>query len=189
MSSDTTTEGAQAPPKKGNKLLFIGGGLGVLLLGGGAGAFLAPKFMAPPPAAVSEHGEKKAESEGHDDSGDEPHAGSDKESPDSHAASGTPPLSVEWPPLVVDVRDEGGAAHHVKLVITIEVTDEHAKKEVQGFSHRARAKVLEHIRGKTYEELTEGSKFSEIQGHLAKLIKGVAGKSVKGVWITDFVAQ
>lgn len=187
MSSEANTDAAEAKPKKSNKVLLIGAGLGVLLLGGGAGAVLAPKFMAPPPAAAKEHAEK-SDDEGHE-SEDGSHEDSEAESADSHAAPGTPPLSVEWPPLVVDVRDEGGAPHHVKLVITIECADEHAQKSIQGIAHRARAKVLEHIRGQSYEELTEGAKFSEIQTQLTKLIKSVAGKSVKSVWITDFVAQ
>lgn len=187
MSSETKTDGAETKPKKSNKTLIIGAGLGVLLLGGGAGATLAPRFMAPPPAPAKEHGES-ADKEGHE-SEDGSQKDSAGDSSDSHAAAGTPPLSVEWPPLVVDVRDEGGQPHHVKLVITIECADEHAQKEVQGFSHRARAKVLEHVRGQTYEELTDGTKFSAIQAHLTKLIKGVSGKSVKSVWITDFVAQ
>jgi flagellar basal body-associated protein FliL len=182
-------KGADAKPKR-NKLLPVLVGVGILLLGGGAGAVLAPKFMAAPAGgkphaeadseAESEHGaaEGEAESEADED-----------ESKKKSSAKEEPPLSVEWPPLVVDVRDEGGAAHHLKVVVTIECKDEHAEKAVQGFSFRARAKVLEYIRGQPYEELTDGHKFAELQTQIQKLVKESAGKYAKNVWITDFVAQ
>lgn len=188
MSTETNTETAGLPAKKGNRLVLLSAGLSVLLVGGGLGVFVAPQFINPSPAKANERAEKAAkngEDEAEEDSDAEPSA----ESSSSGADLGNPPLSLEWPPLVVDVRDGGGEPHHVKLVITIECADENAQKAVKALSHRARAKVIEYIRGQTFEELTEGTNFPKIQANLTKLIKSTTGKSVTGVWITDFVAQ
>lgn len=188
MSTETNTEIAGVPAKKGNRLVVLSAALSVLLVGGGLGVFMAPQFIAPSPAQANERGGKATKS-GEDDASEDSLAEPDAESTSSDADLGAPPLSVEWPPLVVDVRDEGGEPHHVKLVVTIECPDENAQKTVRALSHRARAKTIEYIRGQSFEELTEGANFPKIQANLTKLIKGTAGKSVKSVWITDFVAQ
>jgi len=186
MSGDAT-EGSEAKPKR-SKLLPIVIGVGILLVGGGAGAVLAPKFMAAP-ANNKPHGEADSEeSEQHEAAEGESESEEDEDEK-KPSAKEEPPLSVEWPPLVVDVRDEGGMPHHVKVVVTIECKDEHAEKAVQGFSFRARAKVLEYVRGQPYEELTDGHKFAALQSEIQKLVKETAGKHAKNVWITDFVAQ
>jgi flagellar basal body-associated protein FliL len=200
MSGDppkTDDKAGEGKPKS-KKMLAIGIGVAVLLVVGGAGAVLAPKFMAPPKAEKA-HGEEDEEHEASDEESEEEGHSKDKDSESEeedgdksskkHSGKEEPPLSVEWPPLVVDVKDEGGTAHHVKIVVTIECKDEHSEKAVQGFSHRARAKVLEFVRSQPYEELTDGSKFSELQTKVAKLVKESAGKNAKNVWITDFVAQ
>lgn len=188
MSTNVSTETAGIPAKKGNRMVLLSAGLSVLLVGGGLGVFLAPQFINPSPAKANERAEKAAKS-GEDEADEDSFAESQAESSSSDADLGNPPLSVEWPPLVVDVRDGGGEPHHVKLVVTIECADENAQKTVKALSHRARAKVLEYIRGQTFEELTEGANFPKIQANLTRLIKSTTGKSVKGVWITDFVAQ
>jgi flagellar basal body-associated protein FliL len=203
MSGDApAADAAQGKPKK-SKMIAIIIGVAVLLVVGGAGAVLAPKFMAPSKAEKSHKGDEEGheESEEHskEDSEEEGESGEHESESEEEAEEGEshkktsgkeePPLSVEWPPLVVDVRDEGGAAHHLKLVVTIECKDEHATKAVQGFSFRARAKVLEYIRSQPYEELTDGAKFGALQTKISKLVKECAGKNAKNVWITDFVAQ
>jgi flagellar basal body-associated protein FliL len=200
MSGDApkTDDKAGEGKPKGKKMLAIGIGVALLLVVGVAGAVLAPKFMAPPKTEKA-HDDESEEHEASDKDSEEEGDSKEKDSESDedegeksskkHSGKEEPPLSVEWPPLVVDVKDEGGTAHHVKIVVTVECKDEHSEKAVQGFSHRGRAKVLEFIRSQSYEELTDGSKFIELQAKVAKLVKEAAGKSAKNVWITDFVSQ
>lgn len=157
-----TSEEAEKP--KSNKMMLIVVIVVVLVVGGGAGVFLAPKFMAPPAAAAAEAAPPPPPKE-------------------------EPPLTVQWPPLVVDVYGEGGGSRHVKMVITLECEGEGNETKARAFSPRARAKVLEYVREQSFESLTDSSKFAAVQEHVTKLVKEASADSVKNVWITDFVAQ
>jgi flagellar basal body-associated protein FliL len=161
-----------APKKKGPLLWIILAA--VLGLGGvGAGIFLAPKFMAPPPppaeAAVAEPAAKEAVEE--------------------------PPVTVQWPPLVVDVRDGHGGSRHIKMVITLEAKNEQLEEELRAFGARGRQAVLGHVRAQKFEDLIDPDKFDSFQEEITKLVQEKIGKSAKGdervqaVLITDLVAQ
>ena len=164
-------EGDEDPKKKGPLLWII---LGVvLLLGGvGGGIFLAPKFMATPPAAapaaVAEAAPAKIEE---------------------------PPITVQWPPLVVDVRDEHGGSRHIKLVITLEAANEANEEAIRAFGSRGRQAVLGFIRGQKFEDIVGSDKFDGLQKKIEALVKEKVGKDavgkerVQAVLLTDLVAQ
>lgn len=171
------TEG-EAPKKKGPLLwVLLAVGLGV----GGtvAGIFLAPKLMQKPPEAAA-----SAEEGAGEETPQEPHDAEKAGTPE------VPPITVQWPPLVVDVRDEGGNSRHVKLVITIEVKDEHAKTEVLAYSPRGRQALLAHVRSQSFEDLTDSTKYGAFQTKVTELVKEQVGKKrILNVWITDLVSQ
>jgi len=166
-------EGEDAPKKKGPLLWII---LAVVLgLGGvGAGIFLAPKFMAPPPPTAAEEAAAAAS---------------------SPEAIEEPPITVQWPPLVVDVLDEQGGSRHVKLVITLEAENEKFEEEIRAFGARGRQAVLGFIRSQQFEDIVGPGKFDELQKKIDALVKEQIGKDATGqervqqVLLTDLVAQ
>lgn len=163
-------EGEEEPKKKGPLLWII---LGVVLLIGGVGGgiFLAPKFMAPPPAAA-------------------PAAAAEPV-----PATEEPPITVQWPPLVVDVRDEHGGSRHVKLVITLEASNELHEEAIRAFGARGRQAVLGFVRAQNYEDIVGSDKFEDLQKKIDALVKEKIGKDalgeerVQSVLLTDLVSQ
>lgn len=170
---------AEETPKKKRPLLWIILAV-VLSLGGTAGGiFLAPLISPAPPKAESESAESAAEGEGKA----------------AAPAVQAPPVVVPWAPLVVDVRDQHGGSHHIKMVITLETANEQLEAELSSFAPRGRQAVLGFIRGQSYENLTDPSKFESLQQKITKLVQQSVGKSTKDqervqqVLITDLVAQ
>lgn len=141
---------------------------------GGAGATYALVPKAPPEGHGAEKSDTK-EKKKH------------KEDASSHEE---PPIVVQWPPLVVDVRDAEGESRHLRLVLTLEAKDAHQKKEAEAFAPRGRAAVLSYLRSRTFEELTEKGSFDELQTKLAEIAMEQMGKErVQNLWITDLVTQ
>lgn len=163
-------EGEDVPKKKGPLLWIILGF--VLLLGGvGGGVLIAPKFGAPPPEA------------NHAVAAEPP------------AKTEDPPITVQWPPLVVDVRDEQGGSRHIKLVITLEAANEAQKEAIGAFAPRGRQAVLGFIRAQKFEDIVGSDKFDALQKKVDALVKEKIGKDalgkerVQAVLLTDLVAQ
>ena len=181
MADDKKKEeatGEEEPKKKGPLIWII---LAVVLgLGGiGAGIFLAPKFMAPPPPPPAEE-EGAAAAEG------------DAEAPGD---TEEPPVTVQWPPLVVDVLDEHGGSRHVKITITLEAESEKYEEEIRAFGARGRQAVLGFVRSQKFEDLVGPDKFDELQKKIDSVVKEKIGKDASGkervqnVLLTDLVAQ
>jgi flagellar basal body-associated protein FliL len=205
MSGDEKPAEGAAPKPKSKAMLFIILGVVLVLAAGGGALVLAPKLAgANAPGHKSAKAESKEDSEESEESEDEEkgkHKKSDSEGDEEEGAEEEseeapeksskeePPLSVQWAPLVVDVHDEAGEAHHVKVVVTAECKDEHGLKTATALQHRGRAKVIAYLRATPFEELTDGKKFPEIEEKIGKIVKASAGKAVKSVWVTDFVAQ
>ncbi len=162
-------ENADEGKKSPLKWIILGVVLIVVLVG--AGIFLAPKFMPPPPTAeAAAPAAPPVEIE-------------------------EPPVTVKWPPFVVDVRDEQGGSRHIKLVLTLEAKNEAYEEQVRAFGARGRQAVLQHIRGQKFEEITASEKFEELQKSINEVVKESIGKDADGVervqnvLITDLVAQ
>lgn len=198
MSGDKKDEASgQEVPKKGKSpIIWIVLALVLGLGGAAAGIFLAPKFMHSEEAKSDSHEEDEdaADEEAHSgDKGahdDKSGAKKKKKKKDSKAESAEPPISVSWAPLVVDLRDETGAARHLKLVLTVEVANEKVSKEMEAFGPRARSAVLGYIRQQKFEVLVDATKFDELQTTLLEIIQDKIGEErVSAVWITDLVAQ
>jgi flagellar protein FliL len=157
-------------PKKKKLFLIIGLIAVVLLAGGGTTAFFLLKKEPPAKetkdpakhgAATPEHGQP--------------------------AADIGPQVNIEE--FIVNIIS-GDAAHYVKVSLTVELTNEEVKGEVEKRMPQIRDAILLLIGNKTFEELQDlqGKKQlkAEITGKMNSFLK--AGK-VKAIYITNFVVQ
>jgi flagellar basal body-associated protein FliL len=166
---ESTTEGESEPKKpaksSGRLILIIGA---VIATGGSAaaGAVLGPslaKNHAPPAAAAA------AASSEHGEEGGE---------------------LAALDPIIVDIRESNGDAHHLKVGIAVElgkgVTDEEFKKQVP----RIRDSAISYLRSLKFDDVSTPSKFDPIRTELGERIAHASGRArVQRVLFTDFVAQ
>jgi flagellar FliL protein len=169
-----SAEGEEGEPKKaakGNGRLFLI--IGAVLATGGsaaAGAVLGPSLAkhAPAPAAAAPEGKTAASGE---------HGGEEGE-------------LAQLDPIIVDIREISGEAHHLKVGIAVElgkgVTDEEFKKQIP----RIRDTAISYLRSLKFDEISTPAKFDPIRAELGERIAHVSGKArVQRVLFTDFVAQ
>jgi flagellar basal body-associated protein FliL len=157
------------PKKKGGGLwLTLIGALVIASVSSAAGATFGPpikqKLFGPHPAAAGEEAEEKSEK-------------------GSHIA----PLDS----LVVDVHDEGGDNHHVKVGVALEigepVNEEEWKADVVP---KARDACISYLRSLKYDEAASSAKFESIRTELQERIaKAVKKPKVKRVFFIDYVVQ
>jgi flagellar FliL protein len=93
-------------------------------------------------------------------------------------------------PIIVDIREANGDAHHLKVGIAVElgkgVTEEEFKKQVP----RIRDTAISYLRSLRFDEISTPSKFDPIRTELGERIAHASGKAkVQRVLFTDFVAQ
>jgi flagellar basal body-associated protein FliL len=165
------TEGEDEPKKpaksSGRLFLIIGA---VIATGGSAaaGAVLGPSLAgkghaaAAPSAAASVAGE--------------------------HGEEGGELAALD--PIIVDIRESNGDAHHLKVGIAVElgkgVTEEEFKRQVP----RIRDTAISYLRSLKFDEITSPSKFDPIRTELGERIAHASGRAkVQRVLFTDFVAQ
>jgi flagellar basal body-associated protein FliL len=165
--SQSEGEGEPKKPAKSSGRLFLI--IGAVIATGGsaaAGAVLGPslaKAHAPPPAAAA------AASSEHGDEGGE---------------------LAALDPIIVDIREINGDAHHLKVGIAVElgkgVTDEEFKKQVP----RIRDSAISYLRSLKFDDVSTPSKFDPIRTELGERIAHASGRAkVQRVLFTDFVAQ
>ncbi len=111
-----------------------------------------------------------------------------KASEDSSEAEPNNPQA--FAPIVVDVKNKRGEMHHMRVGITIELTDKATKEEFERYQPRGREAAIGYLRSKTFDELTEASEFENIAKQLNETITRAMGeRRCNRVVITDFVAQ
>ena len=157
--------------KKGGLLLPLIGALVIASVSSAAGATFGPsikqKIFGGHPAA-GEHGAEEAE---------------EKSEKGVHIA----PLDS----LVVDVHDEGGDNHHVKVGLALEigepVNEEEWKADVVP---KARDACISYLRSLKYDEASSSAKFETIRTELQERIaKAVKKPKIKRVFFIDYVVQ
>jgi flagellar basal body-associated protein FliL len=100
------------------------------------------------------------------------------------------PGSVSVDPIVVDVRDEEGVMHHLKVTLAFELKAGATDGDFRPFVPRGREAAIAYLRGQTFESLTAADRFEEVRAELAKRVLAAVGeKKTSRVLITDFVAQ
>jgi flagellar protein FliL len=165
-------EKKEVAPVEGNskKKLFImlGAGVFVLLIGIGVAAFLLLK-KAPEPKEVKDPAKQV-------------------QVPDLNQATDIGP-QVNIDEFIVNIIS-GDTAHYVKLALTVELTNEEVKGEVEKRMPQMRDAILLLIGNKTFEELQDLQGKKQLKAEITSKINSFlkAGK-VKAVYFTNFVVQ
>jgi flagellar basal body-associated protein FliL len=164
---DTESQDVKVEKKKGGTVLLVLV-VAVLVLGAAAtGAVLAPKFLGSAEAAPEPSGA----------------------APPPPADTG-PGETYTLAPIVIDSHGRDGDAHHVKVVLAIELADGMTDPDFKRFVPRSREAALQYLRAQAFEELTDPKRFDKVQKDLnATVLKAVGAKYVSRVLVTDFVAQ
>jgi flagellar basal body-associated protein FliL len=166
---ESQSEGEDQPkkPTKSNAKLFLI--IGAVLATGGsaaAGALLGPSLVGKAQAQAAAAAASAAE----------------------HAEEGGELAALD--PIIVDIREANGEAHHLKVGIAVElgkgVTEEEFKKQVP----RIRDTAISYLRSLRFDEVSSPAKFDPIRTELGERIAHASGKAkVQRVLFTDFVAQ
>ena len=176
-------EGSEDGKKKSGlvKLIIIGV-VALAVLGGGG--FAAYKFFFAKPdapkvegAAEAAHGEKKEEKK------EEP-----KKDAHGHEAKPAPPFGLE--PFIVNLADPGGR-RLVKLMVSLDVTDEKLKKELESRTPQIRESVILLLSSKTSSDIGTMAGKIKLKNEVLKIINNTLGGAgeVHALYLGDIVIQ
>lgn len=170
MGDIESEEDVKVEKKKGGKVLLVLV-VAVLVVGAAAaGAILAPKYLGTAAAAPAAA----------------PPAGSASEASPETGPGETTMLT----PIVIDSHGREGDAHHVKVVLAVELPEGMSPEDFKRFVPRSREAAVQYLRAQTFEDLTDPKRFSAVQKALNEAILGAVGKKhAVRVLVTDFVAQ
>ena len=108
----------------------------------------------------------------------------------AEASEAEPNNPQAFAPIVVDVKNKRGEMHHMRVGITIELTDKATKEEFERYQPRGREAAIGFLRSKTFDELTESTEFENIAKQLNEIITRAMGeRRCNRVVVTDYVAQ
>lgn len=163
------TEAEAEPPKKGGKLVLIGGLAGGLALGSVAGLFvLGPKLSATPAHAAAAKAVK------HDSS-------------DAKKADAAPIYQMDN--LVLNPAGSGGT-RFLLLSVALEVKDAGTSDMLKGHDAEMRDAILRLFGAKTVDQVSEASARDELRAEvLATLNKMLPAGTVRRVYFPQFVIQ
>lgn len=117
-------------------------------------------------------------------------SGADGSEAEAEDTDEKPPNPMAFQPLIVDVRDKKGLAHHMKVGLTVELKEGVKKDEFEKLQPRGREAAILYLRARTFEELTEPTQFEALTKELnERIIKAMGAKNTIRVIITDYVAQ
>jgi len=175
--SDEGEKSAEHAPKKSKVGLIVGLVVALITLVGGsvAGAVLGPRLLGgseghAAPAA-------KAGAEAH---------GAKEEAP----AAPEKIISMDIPPIVVDLRDAEGRLRHLKVGMAAELGEHANAEEFKLFTPRGREASLSYLRSLTFEEVSDPKRYAVIKEELSKgFIEAVGAERVHRVLLVDFVLQ
>lgn len=199
MSEEASEPNKPVEKKKGKgKLVGILVALALILGAGAAGAVLAPKYLgggAPADAKPTGHGDE-AEGEDSGEHKDDAEAGSEDnvaegEKPAKKGATATDVHEVQnLEAIVVDSRAADGSIRHIKVGLTIELTETTKEADFKAYVPRTREAAIAYFRTRDFEQLSDPKNFAQVVKDLNKeIITAVGKKRAKRVVITDFVAQ
>jgi flagellar basal body-associated protein FliL len=178
---------AAAPaPKKSKTGLIIGIVIAMITLVGGsvAGAVLGPKLLGSPEADAAEESDSPAhESKGEESKG---HEGKGKKG----KKEGEKIVSVEIPPIVVDLRDADGRIRHLKVGLAAELGEAVNVEEFKLVSPRGREATLSYLRSLTFEDVSDPARYAGIKDEISKrMIDAIGADKVHRILLVDFVLQ
>jgi flagellar basal body-associated protein FliL len=200
MSEEASEPNKPVEKKKGKgKLVGILVALALILGAGAAGAVLAPKYLgggAPADAKPTAHGDE-AEGEDSGEHKDDAEAGSEDnvaeegEKPAKKGATAADVHEVQnLEAIVVDSRAADGSIRHIKVGLTIELTETTKEADFKAYVPRTREAAIAYFRTRDFEQLSDPKNFAQVVKDMNKeIITAVGKKRAKRVVITDFVAQ
>jgi len=107
-----------------------------------------------------------------------------------HGADEPPGEVAALDPIIVDVREANGDAHHLKVGIAVELGHGTGEEEWKRLVPRIRDSAISYLRSLSFDEVSSAAKFDSIRSELGERISHAAGKGrVRRVMFTDFVAQ
>ena len=164
--SEVSEEGTVSPapaPKKSSKIGVVVVVVVVAAAAAAGGAFLGPKYLAPGKAAKA-----------------------------PGAAAGEPAMTVTvaFQPIVVDIRGQTEEIHHLKVTLTFELEDQVKAEDFEKYTPRGREAAIVYLRTRTFDDVTNSAKFTELVAELNERVVTAIGKQrVRRMIITDFVTQ
>ena len=186
MSEETPAVAAPVP-KKSKTGLIIGIVIAMVTLVGGsvAGAVLGPKLLGSPDDSADE-GESAPAHEGKsEEEGKSSHGGKGKK-----GKEGEKIVSVDIPPIVVDLRDGDGRLRHLKVGMAAGLAETGNAEEFKLVSPRGREATLTYLRSLTFEEVADPAKYASIKEEISKrMIEALGADKVHRILLVDFVLQ
>lgn len=180
-------EEAKPPSKLKGRLLGVVGLLAVVGVSSVASAVLSPLVaarVAPAPSAAA----AKPPPKSHAKAAEEEEEDDDEEGEEGEKKGPKALLSLEA--VVVDLRDQAGDTHHMKVGVAFELKKELPEEEGKIFVSRARDAAITYLRTLSYEDVTDHAKFEAIRKELStRVIKGFGRKHSKKMLITEYVVQ
>jgi flagellar basal body-associated protein FliL len=163
-------------PKKSKMGLIIGIIIALVTLVGGsvAGAVLGPRLL------------------GGQDNSHEPPAKAGKAAEGGHEAPATPEkiVSVDIPPLVVDIRDAEGRIHHLKVGLAAELGDGITVEDFKLYTPRGREACLSYLRSLSLEDVSDPARYASIKDEISKRVtEAVGAERIHRILLIDFVLQ
>ncbi len=108
----------------------------------------------------------------------------------SETAEPEPNNPQAFAPIVVNVKSRRGEMHHMRVGITVELTDKATKEEFERYQPRGREAAIGYLRSKSFDELTEATEFENIAKQLNEIIiRAMGERRCNRVVLTDYVAQ
>jgi flagellar basal body-associated protein FliL len=167
---ETKTENKEpAKKKKSGRTAVFSVVMTVVALGAAAaGAMLGPKVLAAAGPSAS-------------------HAAPSASSEEAEEMEGE---SVQFESIVVDVHDDAGATHHLKLGLAAELPKKVERKEFERYSPRGRQAAIAYLRALSFKEATSADKFIHVRDEVCeKVARAIGSSRVKRVLVTDYVTQ
>jgi flagellar FliL protein len=198
VEGEAPADGEVAPKKKKLPILFIAIGAGVLLLGGGGGA--AFFLMQPKPAAAEEgHGEEKGGDHGKDkkdakkdDKGGHGKGGGAEEDPTLGKVTEGPDgvTFLTLPDMVANVQSSDGRPMHLKLKLTLEMSDAHQVEVLQSQMPRLQDMLQAFLRELRPEELQGSAASFQLRAELTRRVNLIlAPGKIDAVLIEEMLVQ
>jgi flagellar basal body-associated protein FliL len=173
------TDNAAAPAAKKSKTgLIIGIVIALVTLVGGsvAGAVLGPQLLG---GSEDHQAPAAAEGKGHEAASGQEGAGAPEKI-----------ISVEIPPIVVDLRDADGRIRHLKVGLAAELAETVKMEDFKLVSPRGREATLSYLRSLTFEEVADPARYAGIKDEISKrMIEAIGANRIQRILLVDFVLQ
>jgi flagellar basal body-associated protein FliL len=98
--------------------------------------------------------------------------------------------SFQFEAIVVDLHDESGNTHHLKLGLAAELPAKVQRKEFERYVPRARQTAIGYLRALEFKEATSAASFPRVRDRVcAQVLAALGPTRVQRVLVTDYVVQ